>query len=354
MDNSQNKDFLNIFSCYQKQINNQLEEFFNSLLAKKSSDFKQARQVIQTLKKNNLAGGKRLRPVLILTGYYLAGGKRKKEIIRASLSIELIHNYFLIHDDIIDEDELRRGELSLYKYYQKRIDDLHTGISLALVAGDINAALGYQALIESRFPSKEIVRALGILNWTVVRTCQGEMLELSLKQNSKRTEKEIMQVLINKTAFYTIIAPLQIGAVLAKAKQGFLDQLEKLGLSLGIAFQLRDDILGVFGSEEKLGKPVGSDIIENQPNLLIFRALRTVQLKDRQKLKKCLGKSRLTKTEIEGIRKIIWQSGALEYCQQKAEFYILQAKQSIKKIKGPAKQKKFLLDFADYIIKRDY
>lgn len=331
-----------------------MEGFFNRLFKKQGLDFKQARGVVRVLQKVNLAGGKRLRSVLIQVGYYLAGGKGRKSILEASLSIELIHNYFLIHDDIIDRDELRRGQLSLHEYYRRQTQDSHTGISLALAAGDINAALGYQALLESDFPAKRIVKALNILNWTVVRTCQGEMLEIFLKQEKHKKEKDILKVTENKTAFYTIIAPLQIGAALAGAGSKFLKQLEEIGLPLGVAFQLQDDILGIFASEKKLGKPVGSDISENQPNLLIFRSLIMASPQERQKIERCLGKEQLSRTELKVIKKVIQQSRALGYCQKKAEQYVFQAKKEIQKIKASQKQKDFLLGLADYIIKRNY
>ncbi|NQV00602.1 MAG: polyprenyl synthetase family protein [Parcubacteria group bacterium] len=349
------KSFQKLFNQYQRKINLELEKFFNKKIKESSVLFTQAIETIKILRDINLGGGKRIRPILINIGYFLAGGKDKKAILKTCLCIELIHNWFLIHDDIIDQDELRRGRPSLYKLYQEKMKDDHAGISLAIVAGDISAALGYWLLANGRFQEKFKTRALNIFYQTVVNTCHGEMLELFIKEDKdKLKEKDILNLCEYKTAYYTFVNPLKIGAVLAGANDRFLKQIEKFALPIGIAFQIRDDILGLFASQKKLGKPIVSDIKENQPNLLIFKTLALANLKDRQEFKKYLGKKNLSWKDIQQIRKIVKQSGSLDYCQKLDRSLIDKAKLKLQKIKMPQKEKEFLLTMADYIIDRPY
>ncbi len=347
--------FNQALSQYQQEIDDELDRFFNQKIRENSLFFKQAVGTIKILKEINLGGGKRLRPILVNLGYSLAGGKNKKAILEASLAVELIHNYFLIHDDIIDEDELRRGRPSLHAFYRKKFNDLHSGISLAMVAGDISCALGYQALSNSPFPDREKIKAIDILNKMIIKTCHGEMLELILKEEKvKLTEKDILNVSKHKTAYYTFADPLKIGAALAGQRERFLAKLEKFALPLGIAFQIQDDILGLFGSEKEFGKPIGSDIEENQPNLLIFKTLTLIDPKNRQKIKSYLGRKKPTQKDIRRVREIVKESGSLDYCQEKAQNLVNKAKSIIKQMRMPLKEKKFLLKLADYIIERNY
>lgn len=347
------KSFQKVLKRYQVKINFELEKFFNKKIKESSRLFPQAMGTIKILKDINTGGGKRIRPILINIGYSLAGGKQKKEALKASLSVELLHNYFLIHDDIIDRDELRRGKKSLYALYRDKVEDLHLGISMAIVGGDIVDCLAQSVILESNFSEKAKLRALEILNQTNICTCHGQMLEIGLDSDwNKITEKDIFNILKHKTAYYTFVNPLKIGAVLAGASNDFLAQLEKFALSLGIAFQIRDDILDLFGLKEELGKPIASDISENKPNLLILKTLTLAQSKDKKVFKKYLGKESISLKNIEEIRGIVRQSGALDYCQNKARKLVKESKLLIQKMRIPQKEKDFLLSLADYIIKR--
>lgn len=360
MTNNQNfKSFNQILSDYQQRMDLELKRFFERKIKEASLISKSANDTIKILREFNLRGGKRARPVLINTGYFLAGGKNKKAILKASLCAELIHNFFLIHDDIIDRDELRRGKPSLHAFYQKKFGgDLYKGISFAIIAGDVSNVLGQQILTESDFPEKNKIRALNILNKMVERTCHGEMLEMFLKEEKEIKENDIEKVLKYKTAYYTFTDPLKIGAVLAGGDDKLLKEIEIFAMPIGIAFQIQDDILGIFGSQKKIGKPVCSDIRENQPNLLIYKTLSLTKLLTKlgawSRFQSYLGSDKINQKDINDIRRIIRGSGALDYCQSKAKKLVRKAKTLIIKSNIPHKEKQFLLDLAEYIIKRDY
>lgn len=245
--------FFQVLSNLQKEIDKEIARFFNRRIKEASASFE--KEVLSWLKEYSTRKAKRFRAILVNYGYFLAGGKDRKKILAASIFIELIHNYLLIHDDIIDKDELRRGKKSLHRLY---------GLDMAIVAGDTASALGYEILSCAPFSAENKVLALAKLNETLYSTGYGQMLELSLREKIKSGKKasanEVLTIYKKKTAFYTLVAPLQIGALLAGADKAFLEKIKKFALPLGIAFQIRDDLQDgdiekVFGfSEEKYQK----------------------------------------------------------------------------------------------------
>ena len=231
-------------------------------------------------------------------------------------------------------------------------------------------AFGYFPLLESRFKPEYKIKAVSILTDTIKKTCYGQIMEILLKEKLHRLlkedlvedrninklkglEKDILNIYKYKTAFYTFIGPLKIGAVLAGANFKVLENIEKIGLNLGLAFQIKDDILGLFGTQKEIGKPIGSDIRELQPNILIVKTLNLSDKSKRKKFIKYLGKD-LKKSDISEVKNITIESGALSYCEKKMHKFIRLAKENIINIKGRKKEKKFLLQLADYITYRNY
>ncbi len=350
------KDFPQILSNYQKKIDKELKKFFN----KKISQIKQPflKEVLALLREFSSRPAKRIRPILVNQGYFLAGGKNRKAILETSIFIELIHNFLLIHDDIIDRDKVRRGKPTVHCYYKKlfasnKREREHYGQSMAIVAGDLAAALGYEILASASFPAKYKNRAIEKLNQIIYAACCGQMLELCLREKmrlgKKINENDIFEIYRSKTAPYGFVGPLQIGAILAGANEGFLKKIEKFALPLGITFQIQDDIHEVFSSTKEIQKPMGSDIKEGQPNLLILKVLENKR--EAKNLRKYLGRTNLNQSELKEIKKIIIKSGSLQYCQKVSEKLIAQVKKSlILEKKFPQKEKQFLLNSADYII----
>jgi len=348
------RTFPQILSEYQKKITQELEKFFNRKI--KQTKEVGAKKTLRLLKEFSLRPAKRLRAILVNYGYFLAGGKNRKTILETSIFIELIHNFLLIHDDIIDQDELRRGRPSLHYQYKKLSSfkaekNKNFGQSMAMIAGDLINVLGYEILTNSEFPANLKIQALEKLNQIIIKTCQGQMLEMLLKQklvnNKKVTEKDILKIYQLKTAYYSFFGPLQIGAILAGANKKFLEKLKNYALPLGIAFQIQDDLTEIFGSKKEIGKPLCSDIREGQPNLLIIKTLEKIKI-----FRKYLGKTKINKNEIRKIKEIIRKAGVLEYCQKKSEKLISHSKKTINLRIFPKKEKQFLLDLIEYIVKR--
>ncbi len=309
------KKFTQILFNYQKKINREIEKLYNLEIKRAQQPF--LRKTLKTLKEFSLRPAKRIRAIFVNYGYLLAGGKNKKEILKTSIFIELIHNYLLIHDDVIDQDKIRRGRPTIHCQYQyQKFSKLtgekkeHFGLSMAIGAGDMMNAIGYEVLASSNFPSRYKIQTINKLNRILYATRYGQMLELKLRKkiepDKKLRESDIFEIYKSKTAFYSSVGPLQIGATLAGANQKFLKKIEKFALPLGIAFQIQDDL-----------SDIESDLKKGQPTL---------------------------------IRK----GASLQYCQRAIKRLMGQSKEALNLEKSfPKKEKQFLLDLIDYIIKKE-
>ncbi|HBO16836.1 MAG: hypothetical protein UR69_C0001G0200 [Candidatus Moranbacteria bacterium GW2011_GWE2_35_2-] len=315
---------------------------------------------LRFVKKYVLSGGKRLRPALMYYGYLAAGGKEREKALKTAVSIELIHAFLLIHDDIIDKDDMRHGVDTAHyhfsklgkKYFPKK-DSAHFGNSIAIIVGDMVGAMGNQIIFNSDFDTKNIMKALDRLQGIVSMTVIGQSQDVYIEYAGKASEKEILQMYKNKTAKYTIEGPLHLGAILGGAGDELLEKITRFSIPIGIAFQIQDDILGIFGSERKIGKPVGSDIQEGKQTILVARALEIGKADQKKVIKSLLGKEKLTSKDIDEFRRAIIASGALEYAQKTATDFIKQGKKEIESAQIKSEAKEFLLGMADYMMSRD-
>ena len=294
-------------------------------------------------------GGKRIRPILFIKGYETVGGKKSSEIIRASISIELVEAYLLIHDDIIDEDSIRRGGPSLH-CMAGEWKDKHFGISSAIIAGDMLGGLATRVIIETSFPSELKLQALRELIGAELECFHGELYDVILEDEDEVGEEDLLKMIDLKTVSYTTSAPLVMGAILGEGTGEQIETLRKYGKLLGRAFQIIDDVLGTFGDAEKLGKPVGSDIRQGKKTLLLLYALKNAQ--ELEFLQHCLGKKDLTQVELQRVREIFKNCGALEYSRNKAIEYIGKAKSVLDSGNFKKESKEFLNYLADFIIER--
>lgn len=344
-----------------KKIDRELAIFFDLKIKeiKNNQKPKELLEMVENLKGFMLGFGKRIRPILFYYGYLIGGGKNKKEAIKASISMEFIHSYLLIHDDIIDQDDFRHNDFSMHYKYERKAKKLfknkeskHFGISMGIIAGDLASTLGYAALSDSGLPSDLKIKAIGRLNKIIANTITGEALDVILVANLDFNSAEIMKMQEYKTAKYTTEGPLHLGAILAGANDKLLKSLSNFAIPLGIAFQMQDDIMGVFGDREKIGKPVGADIREGKKTLLISRAIEKSNSRQRDAIHSILGNKKINSADVEKIRKIIVKTGALQDSQEKAKKLVKLSKKYLNKIKIPKKDKIFLSDLADFIISR--
>lgn len=346
---------------YKRRVDPILEKYFNKKLKEAQRIDPIAQETVTAIKKFTMSGGKRVRPAFVYYGYLACGGRDCAEILEASTAIELVHTFLLIHDDIIDRDEKRHGIETVHEKYRRigarvapKKDSRHFGNSMAIIVGDLAQAMANEIMFNIKFPPDIILKALNELQDIVYVTIPGEMLDVIMENRGRATEKEILRMFEGKTSRYTFEGPLHLGCVLAGGDESMLAAFTNYSLPLGKAFQIQDDILGVFGNEKKLGKPVGSDVIEGKQTLLYIKALKKADPKQKKALTAYLGKKDLTPAQLDDFRRIVKETGSLQYSQALARKLVQESLAALENI--PFKNEKaalFLRGIAQYVIERE-
>ena len=282
------------------------------------------------------SGGKRLRPaLLLLAAEAIRPDINLTDILPAAAAIELVHNFTLIHDDIMDEDATRHG-----------IETVHVkwGVPQALIAGDTLYAKAFETLSYTKTNSEKIVKCLRLLSRTCVDICSGQWLDIRFENDNRISEQEYIEMVENKTAVI-YAAAAAMGGILAGANDEETKALWDLGIAMGIGFQIRDDILDIITPFEMLGKDRGSDLVEGKMTLIMIHALRHGVKLD-------------IKPDImeEGIGKaiqILQNSGSIGYAMMRAKELALSGKSKLSVLKD-SDAKRELLELADYMIEREY
>lgn len=352
---------IELLKDYKKKVEPYIKKYFAEKLKHPKIDFT-TKQAIKILADFTLAGGKRIRPAFVYYGYLASGGKNIEEIIKTSIGIEIIHSFLLIHDDIIDKDAKRHGVPTVHERYKKigkfissKKDSAHFGNSMAIVTGDMAHTMANEIIFNSKFAPEIIIKALDKLQDIVYVTISGEMLDVIMENRGRTSEKEILRMFEGKTSRYTFEGPLHFGSILSgNGGEKMLAGFSEYSLPLGKAFQIRDDILGLFGDEKKLGKPIGSDVVEGKQTLLLLKALEKANRKQKQIIQKYLGKKDLTKKELEEFRQVIKDTGSLEYNKKLAEKFVSQSLEALKKIEFKNEEARFFMQgIAKYIVERE-
>ena len=312
-------------------------------------------------------GGKRLRPALLLWADGALGGDPDQAIF-AGCAVELFHNWTLVHDDIIDEDDLRRGkptthvEIASYaeEAYGKPKELTHKfGRDMAILCGDIQQAWAMNMLLRSREKGVEaslladlLVRFQKVNNLLI----SGEALdvEFPMRDLGEITKEEVKRMILGKTSCLLKFA-VQCGGAIALGSADFgeerLAALGNFAEELGIAFQLRDDYLGIFGDEETFGKPIGSDFQEGKPTLLYLDAMSLLPETGKKRLKELTGLPRYSPGAIDEIRTLLKESGAESKCLQEIAHLTEKAHSRLMTL-PENKYKKLLEDLLSYLLER--
>ncbi len=331
---------------YKGKINAALNKFLENKVKEDGAYSEETKKLIENIMEFNLRGGKRIRPLIIIFAYKCFKEGEESQIVDASIAIELMQAYFLIHDDIMDNADLRRGKKSMHKLYDQK--DENFGKSIAILAGNACASYVYEVILKSKFSDSSKLKALEWLRWIDQRVNYGQELDL-MPGFENLNENEVMKIYELKTASYTAQGPIFLGAALAQATDKEINQLKEYGHKIGMAFQIQDDILGVYGNIEEIGKPNDSDIKEGKKTLLIVKALELCNAKDREFLLKNYGVKNTSDEDLEKIRSIIKNCKALEYCNNKVEQLVAKGKESISNLELRKEGKDFLFEMAEYI-----
>lgn len=296
--------------------------------------------------------GKRIRPCLFVIGYLGYAKKSPPGLYRSALSLELLHDFMLVHDDIIDKSETRRGRPSMHALLNRRLVNYpnakFSGQDLTIVAGDVMFAMAMHAFLAVK---ENPVRKEGSLNKLLEAafyTGSGEFIELlyGLKEIDKISLNDIYKIYDLKTANYTFSSPLVMGAVLAGTDKAEIKKLSKFGIFLGRAFQIKDDILGMFASHKEIGKSTTTDLQEAKKTILIWYAYKHSGKTSRSEIKRILEKEKVDKQDLAGIRQIIRSSGALDFAKKQVEALIKDAGLLNKSLKMRVKFRNELSDYS--------
>jgi geranylgeranyl diphosphate synthase, type I len=341
-------DFKKFLSDSAQKVDQLLEEYLQDEITEAHKISNKLTHLITSFA-SQTEGGKRLRGSLVKLGYELAQGDENDDIFKAALAYEIVQTSLLAHDDIVDKSLTRRGKPTMYQ----SLGGDHYGMSQTIVLGDIGFFLAYRLITECHFFNDQKIKAINYFSQSLLKTGVGEMLDI--ESSSRRAgfeEQEALTISHFKTAHYTIIGPLQLGASLAGAGDVLLENLEQFGEALGIAYQIQDDILGVFGDEEELGKSASSDIEEGKNTLLIVEALKKASAQQSKFLKEHYGQGKISLEDLVKIKEIFIKTGALDYSRAKAVKYVEKAKQVIPNITTASGRQQLLEELADYLVER--
>ncbi len=273
-----------------------------------------------------LDGGKRLRPLFAYFGFIGAGGSHSQEIIRACASLELLQACALIHDDLMDGSDTRRGKPAIHKHFEK----LHSkesavgssvgfGQAAAILLGDLALVYSDLALHQSGIKNEMLPQVLAVHDEMRVELMAGQFLDIYEQTRSSHTVERALTIARYKSGKYTIERPLHFGASLATTDHNHLAEVTShysgYGLPLGEAFQLRDDLLGVFGDPELTGKPAGDDLREGKRTVLVATAQESMSAVDIKAFESQFGRSDLDSNAIAILRQILTDSGAIEHVE---------------------------------------
>ncbi|MDC1069143.1 polyprenyl synthetase family protein [Flavobacteriales bacterium] len=283
-------------------------------------------------------GGKRIRPILLLISYQLFNDNFERAFSPAK-AIELFHNFTLLHDDIMDKAPLRRGKITVHKKWNNNI---------AILSGDVMMIHAYQLL--AQVESKYLKSILNIFNKAAIEVCEGQQWDMDFESKDDVPLIDYMQMIEFKTAVL-LAASLKIGAVLADAKKKDQNHLYEFGLNMGIAFQLKDDLLDVFGTSKLFGKKIGGDILANKKTFLYLKALQISDLSTKLKLKKLYISENENDTKVEKVKKIFVDLNIKKHTLDLMKSYYIKAMKHLDAIDSDKKSP--LIDFADKLMHRD-
>ena len=300
------------------------------------------------IKEYILRPGKRIRPTLFVLGYLAYSRKPAKGLFRSALSIELLHDFMLVHDDIIDKSDLRRGKPAMHKIFNDHFAKMHgikfNGQDLAIVVGDILYALAMDAFLAIQEKPERKEKALRKFVHAALYTGCGEFTEMvcGAKTIEEISQADIYKIYDLKTAYYTFAYPLSIGATLAGASEDQTKKIFEYGVYLGRAFQIQDDILGMFADEKKIGKSILSDLQEAKKTLLIKQAYRNSSKPGRVQIKQILAKNKVGLPDLYKMRSLVKDSGSLAYARKEISRLNKEALNFACALKISSKYKNFL------------
>jgi geranylgeranyl diphosphate synthase type I len=292
------------------------------------------------------AGGKRLRPFLVLKSCKLVGGK-EEDAIPTAAALELLHTFTLLHDDIMDQDEKRRGVPTVHNQW---------GVPIAIVAGDLLFAKVYEAITKFTDPKhvapKRILQVLKEISEATITICEGQTRDMMFESKETVSEDEYFRMIQAKTAALFEVSA-RCGGIVGGANKSQVERLGEFGRYAGIAFQVIDDVLGLIADEKILKKPVGSDIREGKRTLIVVHALEKASENQRKTILETLGNQSASPEQIRETVELIDSLGSIDHAKEVAEKYIARAREALAGFPA-SEDREDLISLSDLIFARQH
>ena len=318
---------------------NELLEIINQYLSKLSYDRKPA-SLYEPIKYVLDLGGKRIRPILMLLSYNLYKDN-PQEILSSACALETYHNYTLLHDDLMDEAPLRRGQQTVHMKWNA---------NQAILSGDSMLVLAYERL--AKCDTKHLEAVLSLFTETALQIGEGQQYDMEFEMRNDVAVEEYIEMIRLKTSVLLACAT-KMGAILADATQEDAENLYKFGEQIGLAFQLQDDYLDVYGDAKVFGKKIGGDIVSNKKTYMLITAFNQANTGQRAELENWVNKKDFnTEEKIVAITRLYNQIGIDKLAKEKMNFYYEQGKNFLDAVKLPDERKEALAEYAAKMMKR--
>ena len=286
-------------------------------------------------------GGKRIRPVLMLMAYNLFKDQ-PQDILMPACGLETYHNYTLLHDDLMDQADLRRGHETVHKRWNA---------NTAILSGDSMLVLAYQRI--AQVPAEKLAAVLDCFTETALEIGEGQEYDMAFETRNDVTEDEYIEMIRLKTSVLLACAT-KIGALLADAPEEDVKNLYKFGERLGLAFQLQDDLLDVYGDPKVFGKAVGGDIASNKKTYMLINAYNRADEKQRAELTRWIGAKTFNReVKVASVTRLYDEIGIRQLCEEKINEYFEQAAQCLEKVNVAEERKQALRQYMDELLHRD-
>lgn len=338
-----------------------LEPVILEFLKAKKEEYKHIRYLEHAIEKLEVfvTQGKMLRGILVLASIEMFGGTVTDRELHIAAALELTHSALLIHDDIMDNDLKRRGKPTIFSQYitesaDENVHESHLyGISQGINVGDISLFFAYELLCVSLDKCDVGVDLLRFYSQELVKVGGAQMQDVAFGYSLGNPEiTDILNVYIYKSGRYTFSLPLVMGALYCHTDKHVIAQLDRFGEKLGTIFQIKDDEIGIFGEEDEIGKPVGSDIRENKKTIyraLLFQKANETQLKF---LNRIFGSEQLTKKEIEKVKKLLIEMGVIDEVEKTVQKLTFDVRDILSTLDITQEFRKLLNEFIEYNLNR--
>jgi geranylgeranyl diphosphate synthase type II len=322
----------------------EIQKLINSEIKKESTRFARSKpeNLYSPIKYILDLGGKRIRPSLVLLSYNLFSDEIENAL-PVGLAIEVFHNFTLLHDDIMDNADIRRNKPTVHKKFSK---------NAAILSGDVMSFISFQYILKSK--TNRYKELLKLISDTAIEVCEGQQLDMDFETRNDVSEAEYLEMIRLKTAVL-IGCSLKSGALAANADEVTSNKLYNYGINMGLAFQLQDDFLDTFGNEKVFGKKIGSDILSNKKTYLLTKALELANPKQKSELFGWINNTGFDPAEkINAVQNIYHEIGIVSIVEKKIRGYFKMAMEHLNTATVEDKKTIQLRKLSDSMLKRKY